>query len=187
MKRSVRKPLVVMTPKSLLRHPAARSATRDLTEGGFGEALDDPFVTDREAVRRVLLCTGKIAYPLMEKRSADSSPAAVVRIEQLYPFPYEQLESIFTSYPNLEDIRWVQEEPENMGAWAFVDARLWDRVKNRWSFTNASRYESGSPASGSALVHDQEHRELLEKAFEGLAQPDGESKPTDAPPPPPTD
>ncbi|HYP22018.1 MAG TPA: multifunctional oxoglutarate decarboxylase/oxoglutarate dehydrogenase thiamine pyrophosphate-binding subunit/dihydrolipoyllysine-residue succinyltransferase subunit [Actinomycetota bacterium] len=186
MKRSVRKPLVVMTPKSLLRHPAARSATDDLVSGGFAEALDDPFVSDRSAVKRVLLCTGKIAYPLIEKRSADSSPAAIVRIEQLYPFPFEQLESIFTSYPNLEEIKWVQEEPENMGAWSFVDARLWDRVKDRWKFTNASRFESGSPASGSALVHDQEHRELLEKAFDGLAQPGGESKPTDAPPPPPS-
>lgn len=74
-----------------------------------------------------------------------------------------------------------------MGAWSFVDARLWDRVKNRWKFDHASRFESGSPASGSALVHDQEHRELLEKAFEGLEQPGGESKPGDAPPPPPTD
>ncbi|HEX2195683.1 MAG TPA: 2-oxoglutarate dehydrogenase E1 component, partial [Actinomycetota bacterium] len=113
----------------------------------------------------------------------DEAPAAVVRIEQLYPFPTDQLESIFTSYPNLEEIRWVQEEPENMGAWAFADARLWDKVKSRWKFDHASRFESGSPASGSALVHEQEHRELLERAFEGLA---GDSKPGDAPPPPPT-
>ncbi|HEV2757641.1 MAG TPA: multifunctional oxoglutarate decarboxylase/oxoglutarate dehydrogenase thiamine pyrophosphate-binding subunit/dihydrolipoyllysine-residue succinyltransferase subunit [Actinomycetota bacterium] len=187
MHRSVRKPLVVMTPKSLLRHPAARSATKDLTEGGFTEALDDPFVRDRDAIRRVLLCTGKIAYPLIEKRDADGAPAAIVRIEQLYPFPYEQVESIFTSYPNLEEIRWVQEEPENMGAWGFVDARLWDRVVDRWKLSHASRFESGSPAAGSALVHDQEHRELLERAFEGLRKPGGENHAGDAPPPPPTD
>ena len=168
MHRTVRKPLVVMTPKSLLRHPAARSATVELTAGGFSEALDDPFLKDRAAVRRVILCTGKIAYALLEKRDEDEAPAAVVRIEQLYPFPFAKLDEILASYPNLEELRWVQEEPENMGAWWFVYAQLAGRVRGKWDLSQASRYESGSPAAGSALVHDQEHRELLERAFEGL-------------------
>ncbi|HWC13877.1 MAG TPA: multifunctional oxoglutarate decarboxylase/oxoglutarate dehydrogenase thiamine pyrophosphate-binding subunit/dihydrolipoyllysine-residue succinyltransferase subunit [Actinomycetota bacterium] len=168
MLRSVRKPLIVMTPKSLLRARVAQSATNAFTDGTFQEALDDPAVQDREAVNRVLLCSGKVAYALMEHRDRNAAPAAVVRVEQLYPFPEEDLRRIFASYPNLEEVRWVQEEPRNMGAWTFIYSKLARELWERLRLSVASRHESASPATGSAAVHQQEHEELLARAFEGL-------------------
>ena len=165
MHRSVRKPLIVMTPKSLLRHPAARSATSELTGGSFKETIDDPFVTDRTAVKRVVLCTGKIAYALMEARKEKDSPVAVVRIEQLYPFPGEQIAEILASYPNAKDVVWTQEEPENMGAWFFVNARADSFMPDGVPLRHVARIESGSPATGSARIHEQEQRELIEKSL----------------------
>jgi 2-oxoglutarate decarboxylase len=165
MHRSVRKPLVVMTPKSLLRHPAARSATGDLVSGSFRETLDDPFVSDSDAVKRVLFCTGKIAYALMEARSERQSPVAVVRLEQLYPFPDAQLKEIVARYPNAESFVWVQEEPENMGAWYFVGARAQTFLPDGASLEHVTRFESGSPATGSARIHEQEHQLLLDSSL----------------------
>jgi 2-oxoglutarate decarboxylase len=165
MHRSVRKPLVVMTPKSLLRSKPAYSKTAELTEGHFRETLDDPFVDDAEAVRWVMLCSGKIAYPLMAERDKRQAPVAVVRIEQLYPFPRDQLAEIFERYPNADEVRYVQEEPENMGAWAFVHARLHSFLPERFRLSHASRPESASPATGSSHVHEQEHKDLIERAF----------------------
>jgi 2-oxoglutarate dehydrogenase E1 component len=166
--RSVRKPLIVMTPKSLLRAPAAQSATADLEHGHFKEVIDDPSVADPGAVKRVLLCTGKIAYSLIERRDERSAPAAIVRVEQLYPFPDEQLDEAFARYPNAEEVRWVQEEPRNMGAWGFVYSKLARKLWGSLKFTVSSRAESASPATGSSTVHAQEHQELLDSAFEGI-------------------
>ncbi|MFN2390259.1 MAG: multifunctional oxoglutarate decarboxylase/oxoglutarate dehydrogenase thiamine pyrophosphate-binding subunit/dihydrolipoyllysine-residue succinyltransferase subunit [Actinomycetota bacterium] len=166
--RTVRKPLIVLTPKSLLRHPAARSTTVELTSGHFHETLDDPKVADVERVRRVLLCTGKVAYDLDERREQTGAPAAIVRVEQLYPFPRAQLAAIFERYPKLEGVRWVQDEPRNMGAWGFIDARIRSDLPGSVTLDCTSRAESASPASGSSRVHEQEQQDLLDDAFAGL-------------------
>ena len=166
--RTVRKPLIVMTPKWLLRLPDARSATEDFTSGHFSETLDDVQVKDRNSVKRILLCTGKVAYLLAGERNQREAPAAIVRLEQLYPFPHDQLNDTFDLYPNATDVRWVQEEPENMGAWTFVHHRLRDRLDKRLTLTLAARAESGSPATGSNRVHEQETQQLMNQALENL-------------------
>jgi multifunctional 2-oxoglutarate metabolism enzyme len=166
-KRIVRKPLVVFTPKSLLRHADARSSAAELTSGHFRETLDDPLVEDREAVERILLCSGKVAYALKDERERRGAKVAIVRFEQLYPFPDEQLKRIFERYPQATRVCWAQEEPENMGAWSFVHARLHRVLPQRLELTHAARYESASPATGSTQVHAQEQEELMETAFAG--------------------
>ncbi|HEX2235225.1 MAG TPA: multifunctional oxoglutarate decarboxylase/oxoglutarate dehydrogenase thiamine pyrophosphate-binding subunit/dihydrolipoyllysine-residue succinyltransferase subunit [Actinomycetota bacterium] len=166
VKRTVRKPLVVFTPKSLLRHEDARSATAEIVSGHFRETLDDPLVSDRDEVERILLCTGKVAYALKDEREERGAKAAIVRVEQLYPFPGEQLEAIFDRYPNARRLCWVQEEPENMGAWSFMQARLERILPERLELVHAARFESASPATGSQKVHQQEQEDLMEAAFE---------------------
>ncbi|MFP5297818.1 MAG: multifunctional oxoglutarate decarboxylase/oxoglutarate dehydrogenase thiamine pyrophosphate-binding subunit/dihydrolipoyllysine-residue succinyltransferase subunit [Actinomycetota bacterium] len=168
MHRSIRKPLVVMTPKSLLRAKASASAAAEFESGHFRETLDDPRFAegrDRASVRRVLLCTGKIAFSLMEAAEERKSPTAVVRVEQLYPFPYEQLMDIMEGYPNAREIVWVQEEPANMGAWQFIHFQLVEKLPEGRSLAVVSRHESGSPAAGSASIHAQEHEDLLTAAL----------------------
>jgi multifunctional 2-oxoglutarate metabolism enzyme len=165
MHRSLRKPLVVMTPKSLLRSKPAYSKTEELTSGHFRETLDDPSVAEPENVRWIMLCSGKVAYSLMAERDKREAPVAIVRVEQLYPFPREQLAEIFERYPNADEVRYVQEEPENMGAWAFVHARLHSFLPDRFRLSHASRQESASPATGSSHVHEQEHKALIDRAF----------------------
>jgi 2-oxoglutarate dehydrogenase complex dehydrogenase (E1) component-like enzyme len=168
----VRKPLIVMTPKSLLRHPAARSTTHELTSGRFNETLDDPRVDDRDSVRRVLLCTGKIGWQLIEARDERTAPAAIVRVEQLYPFPTDQILDVLSRYPNATEIKWVQEEPENMGAWTFIFRHLSRSLPDRLALDYIARPESASPATGSARVHEQEQQELIDRAFSGGAEGD---------------
>ena len=165
MRRSVRKPLVVMTPKSLLRAAFARSATTELESGFFRETLDDPKVDRPDDVQRILLCSGKIGYSLMDERTERGAPVAIVRVEQLYPFPIAQLRDIFAHYPNADEIRWVQEEPLNMGARTFLYGKLVDELGPQRRFTVAARVESASPATGSVTIHQQEHDQLLSDAF----------------------
>ena len=166
MKRTVRKPLIVMTPKWLLRLPDARSKAEDFQPGrSFRETLDDVQVTDPEKVERILLCTGKVAYLLAARRNELEAPAAIVRVEQLYPFPGEQLGEIFARYPKASEVVWVQEEPENMGAWRFVWANLREHLEKRLTLRHVSRPESASPAAGSSAVHEQEQEDLLTRAF----------------------
>jgi multifunctional 2-oxoglutarate metabolism enzyme len=165
MARSIRKPLVVMTPKSLLRDPRARSATSELVEGHFQETLDDLAVEDPGSVRRILFCSGKVGFDLQAERDKRDAPVAVVRVEQLYPFPHQQLLEIFERYPNAKGLRWVQEEPENMGAWYSVRQWLSRRLPDRLPLDCVARPESASPATGSARVHEQEEEEIMEAAF----------------------
>ena len=184
MHRSVRKPLIVFTPKSLLRSPQAHSDISRFTDGSFGEVLDDPRylevgagdgagagvadddrgVGDREAVRTVVLCSGKVAYDVMSARAEREAPVAVVRVEQLYPFPEEAIGEILRAYPNARDICWTQEEPENMGPWGFVDGRLWNLLESLDDgrvLRRATRVPSASPAAGQHVVHDQELELLM--------------------------
>jgi len=175
MRRDVRVPLVVFTPKSLLRSPHSVSHVADLAEGGFREVLDDPAFLDggaradrAESVERVLLCSGKVAYDLMEDRDARGLDVPVVRVEQLYPFPHEQIADILRRYPKARDVRWVQEEPGNMGAWSFVDGRLWNLLEELGDdrhLHRVSRAFSASPAAGQMVVHLQELAQLREESL----------------------
>lgn len=167
--RDLRKPLIVFTPKSLLRLPAARSAAADLEAGSFREIIADRPAGPAEAVRRVVLCSGKVYYDLAARQKRDGvSGALLVRVEQLYPFPQEQLMAAIGAFPNATEIRIVQEEPENMGAYRFLHRRLHHLGHEGVALSHASRQESGSPATGSATLHHEEQEELLERAFEGL-------------------
>ncbi len=161
---SVRVPLVIITPKSLLRHHSARSPIAEFENGHFMETIDDRSA-DPGSVERVLLCTGKVFVALRETRDEKQSPAAVVRVEQLYPFPDRQLLDILERYPNLKEVRWIQEEPENMGAWHYIFNLLSRVLPENIELSHAARSESASPASGSSKLHEFEHRRLIEKAF----------------------
>jgi multifunctional 2-oxoglutarate metabolism enzyme len=162
------KPLIVFTPKSLLRAKSAASQVEDFTTGHFRETLDDPREIDRDAVKRVVLCSGKVSYEAMDERDERGVPAAIVRVEQLYPFPEEQLAEVVESYPNAEQVLWLQEEPRNMGAWHFVQPRLRYMFDDTPQVMSATRHPSASPATGSSTVHEQEQEQLLNRAFEGL-------------------
>jgi 2-oxoglutarate dehydrogenase E1 component len=166
--RDVRKPLVIFTPKQPLRMKESRSHINEFTTGSFQEVLDDPFVTDKSAVKRIVMCSGKVAWDAMNERVKRNAPVAVIRVEQLYPFPLEQINELLTSYPNAREIVWLQEEPENMGPWNFVEHLIW-RVKDRgYDLRHAARVASGSPATGSKAIHDQEHADLMDDTFLGL-------------------
>jgi multifunctional 2-oxoglutarate metabolism enzyme len=168
VKRAARKPLVVFTPKAPLRMVQSRSAIDDLSHGSFEEILDDPTISDRAAVQRLVFCTGKICWDAFAERDRRNAAAAIVRVEQLYPFPMEQLLELLDRYPNAHDLVWLQEEPENMGAWSFVEHRVW-RIKERgYDLRHVSRVESGSPATGSAAIHAQELADLMEDTFRDL-------------------
>jgi 2-oxoglutarate dehydrogenase complex dehydrogenase (E1) component-like enzyme len=198
--REVRKPLVVFTPKSLLRSADATSPVAAFESGSFREVLDDPTMPaaagdaaadaadaadaggssgealSRDAVRTVLLASGKVAYDLLRERDRRGAAAAVVRVEQLYPFPAEQLSEVLASYPQATDVCWVQEEPGNMGAWTFAWPRLTgllEGLDDGRSLRHVARVPSASPAAGQHVVHDQEHEQLLAEAFDPVpAAPD---------------
>ena len=168
MTHHVRKPLIVFTPKSLLRRRSARSPVAELMSGTFEEVIGDSGVeaatVDPESVSRVILCSGKVAYDAMELRDEHRAPAAVCRVEQLFPWPFSALEHELRRYPNASEIVWLQEEPENMGAWNEVKGRLYETHERTHRIRRVSRPESGSPAGGTARVHAQEQQELLDAA-----------------------
>ena len=163
--REVRKPLVVMTPKQPLRMKQSRSLVDQLTTGSFEEILDDPFVVDKSKITRVVLCAGKVAWDAMTERDKRAANVAVVRIEQLYPFPINGLHEVLKQYPNAKELLWLQEEPDNMGAWRFVDHLVWPLKNQGYDWRHVARVESGSPATGSKAIHDQEVADLMEQTF----------------------
>jgi len=165
VRRDFRKPLVVMTPKQPLRMKESRSPIADLVTGSFEEILDDPTVTNKSKVTRIVLCTGKVAWDVMSERTKRNANVAVVRVEQLYPFPIAGLREIMSRYPNAKQMVWVQEEPVNMGAWRFVDAIVWPVKNEGYDWRHVARVESGSPATGSKAIHDQELADLMEQTF----------------------
>jgi multifunctional 2-oxoglutarate metabolism enzyme len=165
--RANRKPLVVMTPKSLLRLPAARSTAEQLTAGQFSEVLPDPGQPSPDKVRRVMLCSGKVYYELAKRRAdGDLDQVALVRVEQLYPFPAQALRAQLDAYPDAERVVWVQEEPENMGAWRYVRLKAEEELGVR--LAPVTRDEGAAPAAGSPTLHAQEQQELLDRALAGL-------------------
>jgi 2-oxoglutarate dehydrogenase E1 component len=162
--RDFRKPLVVMTPKSLLRHKAAVSLLENLVNGLFHEIIDDTI--DPARVRRVVLCSGKIYYDLAEQRTKEEHQVAVVRVEQFYPFAAEQIQQAIKRYPKAREVLWVQEESLNMGGWNFIEPRLRALgIKLKY----VGRDASASPATGSRHVHLREQKEIVETAIKGSA------------------
>ena len=167
-RRGVRKPLVVFTPKSLLRHPKAVSSVAELTSGGFREVLADSGAIEREQVTRVIFCSGKVYYDLLAAREErKANHVALVRIEQLYPFAETEVNDMLVRYPMTAEAVWAQEEPRNMGAWRFIDERL--RVLLNPSgreLRYIGRPESASPATGSGKRHQEEQAALVSEAME---------------------
>ncbi len=155
-----RKPLVIMTPKSLLRHPQAVSSLGDLATGTFQRVIPD---ADAKHVKRVLLCSGKVYYDLLAERG-DDRDTALVRLEQLYPLSERELNAALAPYPADVPIAWVQEEPENMGAWRYLRVAFGDRLFSH-PFLGVCRPASASPATGSSSAHKLEQRDLLHAAF----------------------
>ncbi|MEW6155585.1 MAG: multifunctional oxoglutarate decarboxylase/oxoglutarate dehydrogenase thiamine pyrophosphate-binding subunit/dihydrolipoyllysine-residue succinyltransferase subunit [Actinomycetota bacterium] len=164
-----RRPLVLLTPKSLLRARVARSAVDELESGAFREVIDDPAFAGDEggAVRRVVVASGKVAYDLMAARDERALAVPVVRVEQLYPWPEELLLAALGRYPAATEVVWAQEEPENMGAWPWVHVRLHRALRDRAELSHVSRRASASPASGSHSVHAVEQDQLVTQALEG--------------------
>jgi 2-oxoglutarate dehydrogenase E1 component len=172
VKRDFRKPLVVMTPKSLLRHPKAVSDITELTNQGFQEVLDDS-TADPSKVKRVMICSGKIYYDLLEERTTrNKNDVALVRLEQLYPWPEEMLASVLSKYKNATEIFWIQEEPRNMGAWMHFQGMWGGALANfgarfpKLRLTYVGREVCASPAVGSKKLHDKEQKEIILRAFQ---------------------
>ena len=164
VKRDFRKPLVIMSPKSLLRHPKVVCGMDNLSEGRFHEVLPD--VLEPTKVERLVFCTGKVYFDLEARRSEnESEKVGIVRIEQLYPFPEEQVKALLSDYSSKVDIVWCQEEPENMGAWYFIRDRF---AKFGRDVRVVSRKRSASPATGSGQKHNQEQEDILNRIWEGL-------------------
>ena len=165
-----RKPLVVFTPKSLLRARQSRSPVSAFTSGSFDEVVDDPSMSDTldpSKVTRVVLSSGKVAFDAIGRRdelAEAGEHVAVVRVEQLYPWPKDGLEAVLAHYPAAEEVVWLQEEPENMGAWNFAHSRLHRLLRGTHSLRHVSRAESASPASGSAALHRLELEDLMVRA-----------------------
>lgn len=160
VKSSYRIPMIIFTPKSLLRHPKCISSVGDLDKGGFAEVIDDDNITEK-TVSRLVLCTGKIYYDLLaRKEELNATNVALVRIEQLHPFPRKQLAAILKKYENVKLKLWVQEEPENMGAWNYIRSMLpFEHI------VPIARLASASPATGLAGLHNVGQNEIIEKVF----------------------
>jgi 2-oxoglutarate dehydrogenase E1 component len=163
-------PLVVMTPKSLLRHPMTASAPADLAEGRFQMVIDDPSPQPAK-VRRLVLCSGKVAVDLLtSERRKDNAHVAIARVEQLYPFPEDAIRKVIDGYAKLREVCWVQEEPENMGAWEFVRPLLETLIDARWPLRYIGRIRNSSPSEGSSSWHAANQRAIVAQVFEAKAE-----------------
>jgi 2-oxoglutarate dehydrogenase E1 component len=161
-------PLILLTPKSLLRHPAVASTPAELEEGRFRSVIDDADARGRaKNISRLVLCSGKVFVDL---NTSDQRPSAnqvaICRVEQLYPFPKTALREVLDGYPALRDVVWLQEEPENMGAWEFVRPLLEELVGDRFPLRYIGRARSASPSEGSAAWHQLNQKVLIEQAFD---------------------
>lgn len=166
VKQDIVRPLIVMTPKSLLRLPAATSVVEDLTSGGFEPVVDDASIQDPSNVKRVVLCSGKVFYDLNEtQEKIEESSVALVRLEQFYPFPAATLKEIFSKYSNVKEIVWTQEEPQNMGGWTFVEPRIKEIKPNNVALQYIGREASASPATGSYVIHGLEQDKIINETF----------------------
>ena len=167
-RRTRQRPLIVMTPKSLLRHPLAASRLDELATGSWHPVLDDPAITDQQAaaVTRLVLCTGKLYYDLMAEadKLGDRRPA-IARVEQLYSFPWPESRAVLARYPGLRQLVWVQEEPRNMGAWSYLEPRLRELLPAGAALSYAGRPERASPAEGYPAAHAAEQARIVAEAL----------------------
>lgn len=160
---SLQKPLIVFTPKGLLRYPACVSSLEDLAEGVFHEIIDDPAAPP--SVQRLILCSGRVYYDLLLEREQFKNNLAIVRIEQLYPLHQEKIKAIFDKYTGVKECCWVQEEPKNMGAWQFIKPYLEELLPPTTRLRYIGRGQSASPATGSHLMHEHEHHAIMQDAL----------------------
>jgi len=176
------RPLILMTPKSLLRHPMATSAMGDFTSGTFRPVIDDPQAVDRrDEVTRLILCSGKVAIDLDSSELRAQTPeVAVARVEQLAPFQCTAIGQVINAYPNLREIVWLQEEPQNMGSWLFVRPRLRELVDQMFPIRYIGRGEASSPAEGSLDTHNQTQSDTVARAFAHAPARDGAGVPVRA-------
>jgi 2-oxoglutarate dehydrogenase E1 component len=166
MKRSLRLPLVVMTPKSLLRHPLSTSALDELAKGAFQPLIGETYPHDPQKIRRVVFCSGKVYFDLLDARQKQKlDHVALVRLEQLYPFPRDGFTATITRYPNATDIVWCQEEPENQGAWYQIKHKLLAYVSDKHELIYVSRRGTSTTAVGYLKVHQKEQEELVHQAL----------------------
>jgi 2-oxoglutarate dehydrogenase E1 component len=167
MVRQFRKPLVIMTPKSLLRNKDATSTLVDFTKGDFRTVIPELNDTiDAAKVKRVIACSGKVYYDLVKKREEKKAmDVAILRVEQLYPFPHKAFAAELKKYPNASDIVWCQDEPQNQGAWFFVNHYIHENMLDGQKLGYAGRPASASPAVGYAHLHQEQQKALLDQAF----------------------
>jgi 2-oxoglutarate dehydrogenase E1 component len=174
-----RRPLILMQPKSLLRLPEAASRLSDLTDHSFLTVIDDAAVAEsRDQVKRLVFCTGKIYYDLVAKRAPH---IALVRVEQLYPWPHDDVARIVDLYPSLQEVVWAQEEPKNMGAWTYVSPRLRVSTGNAMIVRYIGRPERASPAEGYASAHKSEQERIVSEVVAPMEQPAGSKRRTPVP------
>lgn len=166
------RPLILMTPKSLLRHPRAGSSLADLADGRFYRVLDDPYAHERrDAVERLILCSGKVYVDLVTSVPPEQTPnVATVRIEELYSFPVDELREVIARYPNIREVVWMQEEPQNMGAWTYIAPRIKAILPPDMPFAYVGRAPSASPAEGSQSDHAEEQERLIHAAVSGALE-----------------
>jgi 2-oxoglutarate dehydrogenase E1 component len=168
MVRALRKPLIIMTPKSLLRHPLSVSRLEELASGGFRNVIDEVDDTKPSAVTRVVLCSGKVYFDLLKsRRESKIDTVAVVRLEQLYPFPSDEYEAIIRKYSNAREIIWCQEEPQNQGSWYQIRHRLQLPLGVKHELLYAGRAGAAAPATGIAALHEQQQKNLVTAALLG--------------------
>ena len=169
VKRDFRKPLVIMSPKSLLRHPRATNTIKEIAEGSFQEVINDQLISDPSKIEKVVLVSGKLYYELLEQREkANDTKTALVRLEQISPFPEWALEPVLKNFKNVKQIVWAQEEPKNMGSYQFVYFKIADLIKKmklNVVFSYVGRPDRSSPATGSIYRHKVEQADLIEKVF----------------------
>jgi len=165
-------PLVVMTPKSLLRHPSTASTPAELADGKFMRVIDDPEASAQASkVKRLVLCSGKVAVDLFtSERRKDNPHVAIVRVEQLYPFPSDVIRDLLDRYSSVREVCWVQEEPENMGAWEFARPELEQILDGRWPLRYIGRSRNSSPSEGSSSWHAANQRAIVDQVFEAKAE-----------------
>lgn len=164
--RPMRKPLIVMSPKSLLRHPMAVSSLEELAEGTFKNVIGEIDDINPANVKRVVMCSGKVYYDLLDqRRKAEQTDVVLIRIEQLYPFPHEELAEILKPYQHVKDWVWCQEEPQNQGAWYCSQHHFWQAIPDGAKLSYAGRSASASPAVGYLSVHNQQQKALLDDAL----------------------
>jgi 2-oxoglutarate dehydrogenase E1 component len=171
--RSLRKPLIVMTPKSLLRHELSVSSLEDLNTGEFSNVIDEIDRLNPANVRRVVLSSGKVYFDLLKaRRASNNTEVALVRVEQLYPYPIAETEAVLAKYPNAREVVWCQEEPQNQGAWYQIRHRLQTLVGKR-ELLYAGRPPAAAPATGITKIHEVEQRGLIEAALSATHKEDG--------------